>query len=103
MILIILKILIFIAEINEKFKKAFDFLKTSDLVNMPCGKYEIDGENIFAIIQEYETKPIEDGKWKHTKYHDIQYIISGQEEMVMPISQKPKSLISMMKKRMLCF
>lgn len=44
------------------------------------GKYEVDGENLFYIVDEYETKPIEEGKLEiHRKYLDIQYIVSGSE------------------------
>jgi YhcH/YjgK/YiaL family protein len=44
------------------------------------GKYEADGENLFYIIQEYETQPVEDGRLEiHQKYLDIQYIVSGAE------------------------
>lgn len=68
--------------LNEKFSKAFDFIKNSDLLSMECGKYEIDGDNIYANLQEYDTKPVDEGKWEaHKKYIDIQYVIKGQEEM----------------------
>jgi len=44
------------------------------------GKYEVDGENLFYIVDEYETKPFEQGRPEiHRKYLDIQYIISGEE------------------------
>lgn len=42
----------------------------------------IDGELLFAIHQEYESRPEEKGKWEsHYRYVDIQYIVSGQERM----------------------
>lgn len=44
------------------------------------GKYEVDGENLFYVVDEYETQPIEDGRLEiHRKYMDIQYIVSGCE------------------------
>ena len=44
------------------------------------GKYEVDGENLFYIVDEYETKPVEEGRLEiHRKYMDIQYIVSGCE------------------------
>ncbi|MDF2721282.1 MAG: putative beta-D-galactosidase, partial [Paenibacillus sp.] len=46
------------------------------------GKYEIDGANVFALVQQYETKPYEISKWEaHKKYFDIQYIVQGEERM----------------------
>ncbi|MDI3547825.1 MAG: hypothetical protein PWR10_1477 [Halanaerobiales bacterium] len=66
--------------ISEKLKKAFKFLEERDLAEMEVGKYEIDGENIFAIVDSYETKPEEEGVWEgHRKYIDIQYLVEGIE------------------------
>ena len=36
--------------LNSDFKKAFDFLSRPDLKDLLPGKYEIDGEHVFAII-----------------------------------------------------
>lgn len=70
------------SSINENFKKAFEFLNNNDLNSLELGKYEIDGENVFASVQEYVTKIEEDKKYEsHEKYIDIQVIIEGQEIM----------------------
>ena len=46
----------------------------------PPGKYEVDGKNLFYIVDEYETKPVEGGRLEiHHKYLDIQYLVSGAE------------------------
>ena len=61
---------------------AFDYLKNTDLVNLPSGKYELDGDHIFALVQEYDTKNEEEALMEsHFKYIDIQYIIEGKELM----------------------
>ena len=68
--------------LGEKFKKAFDFLKNTDLKNIQDGSYEIQGKEIYANVQSLKTKPIEEKKWEvHRKYIDIQYVISNQEKM----------------------
>lgn len=68
--------------LGEKFKKAFDFLKNTDLKNIKDGSYEISGKEIYANVQSLKTKPIEEKKWEvHRKYIDIQYVILGQEKM----------------------
>ncbi len=68
--------------LGEKFKKAFEFLKNSDLENLPLEKIEIEGDDIFAIPQKYITKDETEGKWEsHRKYIDVQYIISGSENI----------------------
>ena len=66
--------------INVNFKTAFNYLKNTDLNLLKVGKYEIDGENIYVMVQEYMTQSAEERRFEaHEKYIDIQYIISGKE------------------------
>lgn len=75
--------------LHEKMKIAFDYLKNNDFDNIEPGTYEIDGENVYAIVQHYDSKPLSAGKWEaHKKYLDIQYIHSGKEKMGFSNSQK---------------
>ena len=68
--------------VNERFEKSFDFIKKACEENLSVGKYEIDGKNIYAMVQEYNSKAPEDAKFEaHKNYIDIQYIISGTEKM----------------------
>jgi YhcH/YjgK/YiaL family protein len=68
--------------INERIAKGFDFLRTTDLDSLPSGKHDIDGDTIFALVQEYQTKPLNECKLEsHKKYIDIQYVIRGEEMM----------------------
>lgn len=63
-------------------KKAFEYLEKNNLKNINCGKYEIEGDDIFMNIQEYQTKQIQDTKAEaHKKYIDIQFMITGSETM----------------------
>ncbi|MBL7214390.1 MAG: YhcH/YjgK/YiaL family protein [Phycisphaerae bacterium] len=44
------------------------------------GKYEVQGEDIFYVVDEYDTKPVDEGRLEiHRKYMDLQYIVSGCE------------------------
>lgn len=68
--------------LGEKFKKAFEFLVNTDLKKIEDGKYEIDGDEIFANVQSLTTKNKDDKKWEvHRKYIDIQYVITNKECM----------------------
>lgn len=70
------------AGINKNFEKAFEFLKTKNLKELEAGQYEIDGNAVFASVQEYTTQDEKDKNWEaHEKYIDIQLIIEGQEIM----------------------
>jgi YhcH/YjgK/YiaL family protein len=66
--------------ISENLKKGFDFLKKTDLSRQEVGRFEIDGENVFALISEYENKAHQDCRLEaHKAYADIQFIVSGRE------------------------
>lgn len=68
--------------VNEDFEKAFKFIEKAATEKLPTGRYEIDGDNVYAAIQEYTTKSGEDALFEgHHKYIDIQYISSGIEAM----------------------
>lgn len=66
--------------LEEKFKKGYGFLKNTDLKALPLGRVGIDGDELFASVQEYTTMPAEDCKYEaHNRYFDIQYMVEGQE------------------------
>jgi len=66
--------------LHKGFKSAFDFLKSQDLEKLPVGRYEIDGDSIFAMVQQPTLLAPENAKWEaHRKYIDIQYVVSGTE------------------------
>ncbi|MGC1391843.1 MAG: YhcH/YjgK/YiaL family protein [Bacteroidales bacterium] len=73
---------IFYFKNRERWKKAFNFLKSSDLSKLELKRYDIDGDNLFATVSEYITKNEETTNFEaHRKYIDIQYVISGKELM----------------------
>jgi biofilm protein TabA len=74
--------------LHEGFAKAFDFLLRPDLKELPVGKHEIDGENIYAIAAKDAGRRKEDALLEtHEKYIDIQLILTGTDD----IGWKPKS------------
>jgi YhcH/YjgK/YiaL family protein len=68
--------------LGSKFDQAFDYILKTDLSQIPIGKHEIDGEDVFAIVMEYETKDKNESKFEgHHQHIDLQYIVSGSEFM----------------------
>lgn len=66
--------------ISKNLDIAINYLATTNLKRLKVGEYEILGKDVYAIIQEYDTKPFEDGKFEaHREHIDIQYIICGEE------------------------
>ena len=72
----------FYKNLNESLYKGLRFLRETDLVALPVGRYKIDGDAVFALVQEYETHLPEECRWEaHYTYTDIQYIVEGSEKM----------------------
>ena len=70
-----------IAGRHPRFAKALAFLARPDLATLPCGRYEIDGDNCWAMVQDADLKPF--GEVQHPEVHgtyiDIQAPITGPE------------------------
>jgi biofilm protein TabA len=65
--------------ISPRFARAFDFLRQVR-EDTPVGRHEIEGDGIFALVQQHLTKPLSERKFEaHRKYIDIQYIIRSRE------------------------
>lgn len=68
--------------IHPRLAAGLAWLRTTDLASLPLGKAVIDGEHLFALVQEYTPKGPELGKLEaHRRYWDIQYVASGEERM----------------------
>lgn len=68
--------------INPKLAKGLEYLKNTDFTKLENGRYEIEGDDIFAIVQEYHTKPLTEGKLEaHRIYTDIQFVVKGSEKI----------------------
>jgi YhcH/YjgK/YiaL family protein len=66
--------------LNARFSKAFDILTDKTLAKKQDGKYAVDGEKIYYTIQQYTTKPLNEGNLEaHRKYIDIQFLLEGVE------------------------
>ena len=67
--------------LGDGFSKAFDFVEKAVKEDLPVGRYELDGDRLYAMVQEYETRD----EWElfeaHRRYTDLQFIVSGREYM----------------------
>src|SRR5258705_5961186 len=66
--------------VNTKFKRAFDYIHQAEASDIPIGRHEVDDEKMYALVEQYNTKLKEDGRWEaHRRYIDLQYIVKGTE------------------------
>jgi len=68
--------------LNPHFKKAFEFIRNTSLHELPRGRHEIDGLQIFALAdiaaaRRQDEAPLE----AHRKYVDIQLVLGGVDVM----------------------
>ena len=95
MVLDIIKNRALYTALSPRIGKALEFLNNTDFENMKPGRYDIDGDNIFALVQEYQTIPRSAGKWEcHREYIDIQYLAKGKEEIGFGVSERMENLTS---------
>lgn len=66
---------------HEKIERALRYLAETDLLSLKPGDViEIEGRDIYAMIQEYETlDPATIRLETHEKYYDVQYMVKGEE------------------------
>ena len=68
--------------LNSRFAKAFAYLRAVD-GSQSLGRHDLDGDHCFALVQTYETKPVEKALFEaHRKYIDVQFIYSGRETIL---------------------
>jgi YhcH/YjgK/YiaL family protein len=65
-----------------RLKQAIDYLRRTDLTAIPLGRLDLDGDQLFALVQEYTTRTPENCAWEsHRRYIDLQYVVQGAERM----------------------
>ena len=70
------------AGMGKRIALALDYLRKTDFGGVKAGRYEIEGANVYALVQERSTRPRESALWEaHRKYFDIQYLFEGVELM----------------------
>ncbi len=56
------------------------FIESHDIAALPEGRTDIDGDNLYVMIQTYTTKdPSEARPEAHDRYIDLQYMLEGKE------------------------
>ena len=67
---------------HARLDKALKWLYETDIDALADGRHEIEGTDIYVMVSNAETKPLEQSKLEtHDKYIDIQYVHKGEEYM----------------------
>ncbi len=67
---------------DARLAKATAFLERPDLATLAEGRYDIDGDAAYAIVQHYISRPLAQGRWEaHQRYADVQVVVEGAERI----------------------
>ncbi len=80
--------------LGETIEKCFQYVKDHDLLSYEKGCHEIDGDDLFVNIVEYETTSADQRFWEaHRQYLDLHIMLRGREQIdlgfIDKMEQKP--------------
>ena len=68
--------------LHPRFAEAFAFLRTADLTALAPGRHAIDGDALFALVEDGPGRTRAEAKLEcHRRYIDIQLVLEGVDEM----------------------
>lgn len=63
-------------------RAALEYLAQTDLSALTEGRHAVDGDAVFALVSDYQTRLPEDAFWEaHRRHVDVQYVHSGRERL----------------------
>ena len=66
--------------LHQYLVRALEYLASKNFSAVAPGRYDIDGDDMFALVQEYRTQPKSAKKAEaHRRFIDIQFVGSGAE------------------------
>ena len=68
--------------LSKNLSAALSYLARQDFSSIDPGRIDLEGDELFALVQEYTTRPFEQGTWEaHRRYIDVQYVFRGRERI----------------------
>lgn len=68
--------------LSAEIAMALDYLRRTDFSQVPDGRYELDGDRVYALVMRYKPKPVAEAGWEaHRNYLDVQYVAAGIERI----------------------
>jgi YhcH/YjgK/YiaL family protein len=70
------------APLGTRIAAALDHIAAADLGAAQAGRYDLDGDDCFVLVQDYTSKAEGEGRWeRHRRYIDLQLVVSGVEQI----------------------
>ena len=69
-------------ELPKRLARALEYLRATDMRSVALGRHDLDGDHLFALVQEYTTRTADQCVWEaHRRYIDVQFVVTGAERM----------------------
>ena len=63
-------------------RTALEYLQRTDLGLLTPGRHDVDGDRVFALVSDYDTRQPADAFWEAHRLHvDVQFVHSGVERI----------------------
>jgi YhcH/YjgK/YiaL family protein len=71
-----------ISKYPQVIQEAIEYLKSNDFTTMEPGTYVMKGKDMYALVMDIVTSPVEDKKPEtHKQYIDVQFVAAGVEKL----------------------
>ena len=69
-------------QLPSRLARALEYLRATDMRSVALGRHDLDGDHLFALVQEYTTRTADQCVWEaHRRYIDVQFVVTGAERM----------------------
>jgi YhcH/YjgK/YiaL family protein len=69
-------------QLPSRLARALAYLRATDMRSVALGRHDLDGDHLFALVQEYTTRAADQCVWEaHRRYIDVQFVVTGAERM----------------------
>jgi len=68
-------------DLSPTIARALKIMAATDFNELADGKYPVDGDKLFYMVQRYDTGPLLEKAEAHRKYIDIQLMAKGEERL----------------------
>ena len=70
------------AGLSPILRRTFRYLASTDWEQSPTGRHDFEGDDVFALVSDYDTRPSDLVPWEaHRRYIDVQYVHRGRERI----------------------
>jgi YhcH/YjgK/YiaL family protein len=68
--------------LGDRIARALTWAQHMDPVCLAPGRTDIEGDRLFVLVSDYQTKPLAEGRWEaHRRYLDLQCVTEGIERI----------------------